>query len=164
MPAEGRSEDTLPATPITVGTKVRLRAPTLFSGRIEGMVIETNESSLLIGVNDRVPLRVSRQAITQLEVSMGRRRRPLKGMIVGAGIGAAVYAIAGVSYQGDASASASEWAHFLGLGMLGGAAWGAGIGALINSDRWSPVPPERLRVSLGATRGRGVRLSVSVGF
>ena len=165
LPGEARSqEQPKSVSPIAVGTRVRLRAPTVVSGRIEGMVIEMDESSLLIGVNDRVPLRVSRQAISQLDVSTGQHRQALKGMIMGAGIGLAVFALTGAAYQGDESSSARDWASFLGTGLAGGALWGAGIGALIKTDRWSAVPLERVRVGLAPTQRGGVRLSLSVRF
>jgi hypothetical protein len=151
-------------SPIAVGTRIRLRAPTVVSGRIEGMIIEMDESSFLIGVNDRVPLTVSRQAISQLDMSTGQRRQALKGMIMGAGIGLAVFTLAGAAYQGDGSGSARDWASLLGTGLGGGAIWGAGIGALIKSDRWSAVPLERVRVSRAPTQRGGVRLSLSVRF
>ena len=87
MPSEVRSQDVPQATLVTVGARVRILAPTTTGGRIEGTVVETNETSLLIGVNDRVPLRVPREAIIHLDVSMGQRRQGLKGAIIGAGIG-----------------------------------------------------------------------------
>jgi hypothetical protein len=47
-----------------------------------------DEQSLLVSSDDHIPLRVSRQAITRLDVSTGRHRRVLKGMMIGGGIGA----------------------------------------------------------------------------
>ena len=159
LPGEARSqEEPKSVSPIAVGTRVRLRAPTVVGGRIEGMVIEMDEASLLI-IKDDDRLRVPRQAITQLEVSTGKRRRALKGMVVGAGIGAVVLgAMGGVGTAGFSHGEAA----LLGLGT--GAAYGVGIGALIKTDRWSAVPLERVRVGLAPTQRGGVRLSLSVRF
>lgn len=132
--------------------------------------MEMDDKSLLVSADDRIPVRVSRQAITRLEVSTGRHRRALKGMFIGAGIGAALI---GPAYHSDAKSSNCDNALFPcttslagaeAFGILVGATYGAGIGALIESDWWSAVPLEHVRVSLAPTRGRGVVLSLSVGF
>jgi hypothetical protein len=162
VPAEARAQEP-PASPVTVGTRVRVRAPSVAKGRVEGTVVEIDEKSLLIGVSeDRAPLRVPRQAITQLDVNAGKHRRVLKGMIIGAGLGAASFAVLLAST--DLGPSTSDYAEAAGLGALGGGILGAGIGALIQTDRWSPVPAERVRLSLGPARGRGMAVSLSVGF
>ena len=77
-------------SPVTVGTRVRILAPAAVNGRIEGMILEMDEKSLLL-MSEEQRLRVPRESITQLEVSTGKRRRALKGLIVGAGLGALVY-------------------------------------------------------------------------
>ncbi len=132
--------------------------------------MEMDDKSLLVSADDRIPVRVSRQAITRLEVSTGRHRLALKGMIIGAGIGAALI---GPVYHSDAKSSncdnalvpcTTSLAGAEAVGIFVGAIYGAGIGALIKSDRWSAVPLEHVRVSLGPTRGRGVVLSASVVF
>lgn len=166
MPVEARSQELPEAAIVTVGSKVRILAPTLVRGRLEGMVLEVDDDSLLVGSDDRSPIRFSRQAITRLEVRTGRHRRALKGAIIGAGIGVATLGLAAAMYHGDGggSSDAKSTAALFGQFALGGAAWGAGIGALIKTDRWSPVPLDRVHVGLGPTRGRGAALSVSVGF
>ena len=162
LPAEGRPQERASGSSvITVGSRIRLRAPTLVNGQIEGIVIETDETALLVGINDRVPLRVSRQAITRLDVSTGRHRQALKGAIIGAGIGVASYT---VLLAADVESSSKDFAAGAAMGALGGGLWGAGIGALIKSDRWSAVPLDQVRIALVPTRGHGVRLSLSLGF
>lgn len=163
LPAEAPAQEPPAASPVTVGTKVRIRAPSVAKGRVEGMVLEIDEKSLLIGVSkDRVPLRVPRQAITQLDVNAGQRGRVLKGMIIGAGVGAASFTALLAST--DLGPDSGDYAGAVGIGAVGGGILGAGIGALIKTDRWSPVPLDRVRLSLGPTRGRGIALSLSVGF
>jgi len=149
-------------SPITVGSRIRLLAPTAVTGRIEGMVVQLNGSSLLVAGNDRTPVSVSRQAITQLEVSTGRHRQTLKGMCIGAGLGA-LFGVANpcIAMVGCDERNRGEAALIYGLS---GAAWGAGIGALIKRDRWSAVPLDQLRLTLVPTPGRGVSGSVSLSF
>jgi len=160
--AEAGPDETQSSTSsILVGTRIRFHAPSVVNGRVEGIVIEKDSESLLVGINDRVPLRVSRQAITQLDVSMGRHRPVLKGALIGAAIGMTCSAI---TLGSDSSSTSGDIAAGIGLGAVGGAVWGAGIGALFKTDSWSSVPLERIQVGLGPTRGRGVALKVSVGF
>lgn len=159
-PAEPQ-EPQATASPLIVGSRIRLRAPTLVDGRIEGIVAEMDETSILVSINDRVPLRVPRQAITQLDLSTGRHRQVAKGMLIGAGIGVAAFAVTLISWE---DSSSEDFAQGLAMGALGGAIWGAGIGALIKSDRWSALPLERVRVSVAPAPGHGVHLSLSVRF
>ena len=151
--------------PVAVGSRIRIQAPTVVPGRIEGTVIQLDGKSLLVGANGRTSVSVPRQAITQLEVSTGRHGHALLGMGIGAAIGAGAGAAlgstgcvpavgCGQSYSGGAAA----------VGAVAGAAWGAGIGALIKTDRWSGVPLERAQISLGPIRGGGFRVSLAMGF
>jgi hypothetical protein len=125
-----------------------------------------DESSLLVTTDDRVPLRVSRQAMTRLEISTGRRRKAVKGMIIGAGIGAVIFQTS-VSDNCDGAVNVCTESHAAaaGLGLVAGAAWGAGIGALFKGDRWSAVPLDRANLSVAPIMGRGrLGLSLSVGW
>jgi hypothetical protein len=163
-------------TPITIGSKIRLRAPTFTRGRIEGIVIEIDENSILIGVKDRFPLlfplkqrtlrpiRVSRQEISQLDISIGKRRQPLEGMLTGAAAGLFSFAFIVAEYHRDGFCITWESASFLGNLMLGGAIWGVIIGSLTKRDRWISVPLENARFSLAPIQQGGVRLSLSVRF
>ena len=103
---------------------------------------------------------------------MGRRRNTRKGLIVGAAFGAAVVAAIALIPKdsfcppGEPSTESclSDRTAFLALSIPSYALAGAGIGALIKSDRWSPVPLENVRISLAPTRGHGLGLSLSLRF
>ncbi len=127
--------------------------------------MQMDDESLVVSADDRIPVRVSRQEITRIEVSTGRKRQWLKGLMIGAVIGAVTGAYAelqprgssfGFGYESRGEAVAGD---ALLLGLLG-----AGIPGLFKADRWSAVPLDRVRLSLARTQGRGVRLSVSMGF
>jgi len=94
LPDEVRPAE--PDLPISVGRKIRLEAPTVFQGAVQGTVIATDDSSLLINTEQQMPLRVSRQAVTRLEVAVGRRRNARKGLIIGAATGAFLVAVTAV--------------------------------------------------------------------
>lgn len=168
LSSEVRSQD-LPATtfPMTVGSRVRLLAPTVAQGRLEGMLVEMSEQSLVVDMGKSRLVSVSRQAITQFEVSRGRHHHALVGMVIGAGVGGALAEVT----LGDRNYCEAivvcrtnhRW-EALRLGLVAGGVLGAGVGALIKTDRWSPVPLDRVRVSIAPTRERGVGLSVAIGF
>jgi len=140
---------------ITVGSRVRLWAPTVVKGRIEGTVIELDERSLVLGGIERGPLTLSREAITRLDVSTGRRRQTLRGTLIGTGIGLVFMGVLCGGDYGDCG-QASPVATL-------GALLGTGIGALVKRDRWQAMPLDQARVTLAPTP-RDVRLSVSIGF
>lgn len=152
--ARAEPESGTPPT-ITVGSKVRVRAPTVVKGRIEGTVIGLDERSLVLGGIERGPLTLSREAITHLDVSTGRRRQTLRGTLIGAGIGLVAM---GVLCGGDSGGCA----EVSGVATAG-ALLGAGVGALVKTDRWQTVPLDGVRVTLTPAR-RGVGLAVSIGF
>ena len=108
-----------------------------------------DEQSLLVSSDDHIPITVSRQAITRLDVSTGRHRRVLKGMMIGGGIGALFGAgLKSDNCQNAVTVCSTSIVGAEAYGILGGAAWGAVIGALFKGDRWSDVPLERVRVLL----------------
>jgi hypothetical protein len=161
LASEQRSpQETL--SPIVTGSRVRVVSPRAVSGRVTGTVIEMSAESLVILADER-PLRVPRDAIEQLEVSTGKQRRTLKGMLIGAGIGAVV--VPPALYDSCLSDCGSKWsAEYILAGVGVGAAWGAGIGALVKKDRWSSVPVTQVRLGLWPIRGGGIGASVSLTF
>ncbi len=161
LAGEVRSKEQLKSiSSITIGSRIRLSAPAVTKRRIEGTIIEMDVRSLLIGTEDRSTLSVPRQAITKLDVSLGKHRQVRKGILIGGGIGAIALALTLSSYITESSG----WVTVLTGGFAGGAMWGAGIGALIKKDRWSAVPIELVQLGLAPTQGSCVRLSLSVDF
>lgn len=159
LTGEVRAQQSTPLDPITAGSRVRFQAPSVIRGTILGTVMSVDRESLLVSTDDQRPFRVSRQAISRLEVSTGKSRQALKGMLVGAGIGAVVLgALGGVGTAGSSHGEAAV----LGVGV--GAAYGVGFGALLKRDRWSSVPLESVRIGLAPTRGKGLGLALSMSF
>jgi hypothetical protein len=151
--------------PLAAGSRVRLTAPSLFDGRVEGLVLDVDEESILVGTEQGRPFRVSRGALTGLEVSTGRRGQALKGLAVGAVLGGALFAAYPreefcLDYEGT---SCPERAEMIATGVVGGGLWGLLIGHFTKTDRWSPVPAAGPRLSVAPTRGRegwGLRMAM----
>lgn len=161
-PSEAHPQDQpLPPSAIAVGTKVRIVAPAAVDGRVSGLVLGMDDKSLLIATDD-ARLSVPRSAITQIEVSTGKRRRALRGMLIGAGVGVVALAVtAGTACTSDCD---EGWGEVVLLGAGMGALYGAGIGALIKTDRWATAPLASVRVALAPVRGRGAQLQVVLRF
>jgi hypothetical protein len=166
QPAARAEDATGLSSTVVAGAKVRVAAPSAFKGRVTGIVIDVGEDSLLLLAGEQ-RVTVPREAVTHLEVSIGKRRRALKGMLIGAGIGAFLLPW-GDCYDQSTGTTMSDCHPWTAQNVLQGAGlgalWGAGIGALVKSDRWSSVPLGRVRVSVLPARGRGIGASVSVGF
>jgi hypothetical protein len=163
LPGAAWSEEEPKAeTAITPGSRIRLSAPTVAVERIEGTVIQMDQTSVSISAGDRASVSVPRESITRLEVNTGRHRQTKAGALTGAVIGAALgaahpcFAMVGCDEQ-NAGAAALIYG-------LTGAGYGAIVGALIKVDRWTALPLDRVRVTPVATPGRGVGLSVSFSF
>jgi hypothetical protein len=150
-----------PAYPVVVGSRIRIEVPTVLAGRFEGTVTEIDEHSLLIELENRPVIRVPRQAITQLDVSLGRRRQFRKGAMIGAGIGALV--IFGLSAN-EIEESGITKPQLVAIGLAPGAFWGATIGALVKTERWAAVPMAPVPVSSTSGQGRRVLTLASLRF
>jgi hypothetical protein len=152
-------------SPILVGSRVRLSAPGVVEGLITGRIVAQDDEALTVEVDDRMPLRVQREAIGVLDVSTARKRQWKKGLLIGAGVGAVLFGVAVTNNScpeyDNLCFSAGEGAA---AGAVAGALYGAGIGALFKSDRWSRVSSPQLRVSVGPVRGRGVGASLALRF
>lgn len=162
LPAELRAEpQSIPAYPVVAGSRIRIEAPTLLAGRFEGTVKEIDEQSLLIELANRPAIRVQRQAITQLDVSVGRRRQFLKGAMIGAGICAVMCGLNAKRVEEEFGVNKSQ---YMAAGLTGGAIWGAAIGALIKTERWAAVAIAPVSTSSTETQSRTVITLAGVRF
>jgi hypothetical protein len=132
---------------ISVGTRIRLNSVKV--GQFTGFVAAIDDTSLTIFQEDRSPLKVELNSINELEISLGKTSHVIEGLIIGSGIGLILGLVVPVdpnatqkeieSYNGSFARTREE---AIGLGLIGGAAWGALIGWLIKSDEWSHIHPE----------------------
>jgi hypothetical protein len=162
------------------GSTIRLMAPCppteqpaapgpLAACRYQGTLVGMPADSLTIAAGHGT-IHLDRRAVTQLEISRGRRSQWLPGagvgFLAGAGITYLVLHQGGSTSLCDRSANQDAIGSLEcgGLTVLGGLA-GAGLGAIIGgrfrSERWQDVPIERLRVSLVPRRGVAVGLVMS---
>jgi hypothetical protein len=171
LPAGARAQDS-PEGALTVGSKVRFDAPSAIRGTVQGTVMQMDDTYLLVSTESHTPFKVARQAITRLEVTVGRQRRARKGLIVGAIVGAAMVAvIAASSVESFCSPGQTleqcrtDRSTVLAVGIPVTALEGALVGHFVKTDRWSSVPVEKVRFSLAPKVQRdGVGVALSLRF
>ncbi len=105
-------------------------------------------------------------SVTRLDVSRGRKSNTIKG---------ALWGLLGGGAAGAMTGALCDWGPFVdcgsarmigtgaGIGGATGLVIGAGLGAMIISERWEEVPLDRLRVSFAKHR-EGFALGLSVSF
>ncbi len=133
------------------GVRVRIEAPGEIAGRLTGLVVARSADSLTVSQSDATPLTVAIAKVSTLQISRGksRTRGALKGIIWAAPTGLAM----GFTPIGDATCSGvptrcvpvsrRSWVVTM---VTGSVVIGAGVGALVGSERW--VQAALPRVSL----------------
>lgn len=151
------------SVPPTLGSRVRLWAPAVAGGRIEGTVVRVDDRSLSVG-RDGEALSVPRDAITRFEVGTGRHRHVWQGLGIGAAAGGLLGGLSGCFPMVACGGDAGQHLGAAALGAFAGAGWGALIGAFVQGEGWRTVPLEQLHLALAPARGGGVGLSVAYSF
>ncbi len=153
------------------GVRVRIRAPGEIAGRLTGVVVARSADSVTITRSGGTPVAVALAKLSTLDISRGksRSRGALRGTLWGAAVGLGLGAIAPITTETCAAGSARcepiSRGEFVQLMVLGSVVWGAGIGAIVGSERWdSAMLPTRVAL-LPPTRGQssGIMLSWAVG-
>lgn len=127
------------ASPLTIGTRVRVRS-TILPIRFAGPVVTLDEKVLTVDGGGG-PLNIPLDSIEVLELSLGRKRQWLKGLGAGALAGFGL----GFAYPVDPRDCDADSPNFCSRGEAVGAstfvfaAIGAAIGALFKADRWALV-------------------------
>ncbi len=128
------------ASVLTTGSRIRVLS-TAFPSRLQGAVVEVDDKQVTLNPDGGSPLKVPLQSVMRMEVSLGRRRNALKGMLIGALSFGALGLTAPVDPNDCGEGTDNLCSHGEGLaaGALVGAGLGARIGALIKSERWGPI-------------------------
>jgi hypothetical protein len=130
-------------------------------------VTELQSDTLVLlseGGGSTIPIPTS--DLEQIAVSQGRKSHAIFGLLVGAGVGlasAAGLAIWACNADDDGCTSGQVVGGVLALSAIGGGL-GAGIGALIKTERWreASIPASPPPVGLGFGEDGSVRLAFSL--
>jgi hypothetical protein len=166
---------------LPMGSKVRLQTKAAPGQWMKGVLVRADSASVAFVPEDAPPLGANQMSLPsasvgRFELRTGRKRQWLWGLAAGAALGLVIGATTDIDpvacqYDSNYECSRGEALALYGFTMAG---LGAGIGALIKTDRWSPVALDALappapRVSGVAPRlwvlpGGGVALGLAVGF
>ena len=143
--------------------KVRARVPSIqkqwMIGKVEKMTQDTlfiREELALYG--RKVPL----SSISDLEFSIGLHRNADRGAAIGVGLGLAIL-VPSVLRAGP------EWRVYAFM-VYGGGIFlpicivSTLIGAMVKSEKWVEVPPQRLNLSVAPTSTKGLRAALTFNF
>jgi hypothetical protein len=134
--------DSPPPTLVAVGSKVRLHS-TQVGGQLRGIVAAVDQKQLTLAREHGAPAIVPLNTLTSLDRVVGRKRKTLKGLAIGTGIGVLLGLVIPEDSEDplckvDGSNLCSR-GEAMAIGMISGALWGTGIGALVKGDVWAPV-------------------------
>ena len=158
---------------LEVGSRVRLVAAAVSPQPLIGTIVRLDATTLELQTADRKqPTLVPRDALTKIEISLGRRSRT-RGVLVGALVGAAIGVIAVLATPEEpCQPSDILGCPAFGISQGEGAVYIGGVGAVSGALIGSLIPPgERWkaatagpRVSVGPAHKGGVQISLSFGF
>ncbi len=145
-------------TPLT-GARLRVTAPTLAPRRVVGTVLEITEREVVLAASPTDRTSIPRAAITHVERSQGRHGHAVKGLILGAVVGAVALSALNAADPETGQTAEYVWVAAVGAGL--GALPGAGVGALVKTERWAELPVANLRLTVAPVSGQGVRLRLA---
>jgi hypothetical protein len=164
-----------------MGSKVRLQSKAAPGHWLKGVLVRADSESVALVPEGAPPLGANQMSLAsasvgRFELKTGSKRQWLWGLAAGAALGLVIGAttdVDPVACEFDYNYECSRGSA-LAIYGLGTAALGAGVGALIKTDRWMPVALDALappapRVSGIAPRlrvlpGGGVALGLAFGF
>jgi hypothetical protein len=127
------------------GARVRIQAPSIVAGRYVGTVLTREPGVIRVGSPNTPPVEIPTDRITSLEISRGKSRWAGvgRGAVIGTVVGAVVGVFAGAvtnerdrTYWNAGQRDTLSRAEYVGYSAVGGAFWGAVIGAFIPKERW----------------------------
>lgn len=150
--------------PLGPGDQVRLTAPSVVRGEMEGAVQEVSQAELLLSVETRGDLVIPVDALRSLAIQRGTRRRAGRGALIGLGTSVVAFGLI-LASEGtdDCGANCGAYAALAG-GVLvaGGTLVGTLVGLLFQTEVWEdqtlPLTvegmPSGIRVGYRLTVGR----------
>ena len=151
---------TPPPLRLPSGVRVRVWTYSLAGQRIEGTLLGADSSAVTLVPKSDQPLvagelKLPAADVTRLDVALGKKRHWWQGAVIGAVLGLAMAFTDDVDpvlceVNENVLCSRSEALLVYGLTST---AIGAGVGALIKTDRWTPVALDALGPPVREARG-----------
>ena len=105
---------------------------------------------------------VPRSEISNFEVSLRQRRNTMKGLAVGLALNAFLWGAVASSDDNEKNNIGLIYVLWIATPSL--LIIPLSIGAIIKSDKWVEVPPQRLNLSLAPTSTKGLRAAFTFNF
>lgn len=142
------------------GIGVRVRAPGVLFERFTGVYLGRSGDTLLLGNDERGPVRVPAAAVSELDLSKGTSRwqGALRGALWGGGIFLAIGVVGALADTSTNTNRSSDIAYL----VIGGAETGAIIGAIIGKRVWVRAQPAVLLNSSALDDNRRLALRVAI--
>jgi hypothetical protein len=178
LATEVRAQAPAPALELPVGARVRLRTQSAPGGWIKGVLASADSERIALVPEGAPPigankLGIPRETVTRLELSIGRKKQWLGGLVIGAALGVALGFTTDVdpsncgfdSFCSRGEAVAASGATLAGIGALVGCAFKRDVWVPVGLDALGPPPVRLARAGVGlrAVPG-GVSLDLSVRF
>jgi len=149
------------------GARLRIEAPGIVAGNHVATMLSRSGDTITVGSPSSLPIAIPISSISTLEISRGKSHSQgaLRGLEWGAPIGAVLGLVSLPMVHGCRDCDPQELpndAAWVAINAVGGAVWGAGIGALIGRERWDAFDVSR-HAALGA-RPSGVALAIRFDF
>ncbi|HSD29163.1 MAG TPA: hypothetical protein VLL75_17815 [Vicinamibacteria bacterium] len=167
-PAFAQAHPAPPPLRLPSGVRVRVWTHSLPGQRIEGTLLRADSGAVTLVPRSDQPLvggelKLPAADVTRLDVTLGKKRHWWQGAVIGAALGLAVALtddVDPVLCKVNENVLCSRGEALLVYGLTS-TAIGAGVGALIKTDRWTPVALDALGPPVREARGP---LSVKLTF
>ena len=146
---------------IQAGDRIRYRTASGSKERAgKALVLETGPDWLRVE-DKRGAFQIDKSALQSLAVLRGKHRNPVGGAMIGF-LPAALFGAFAAGSMCDYGSDCNVLPAALVVGGMG-AVVGAGVGALVKTDRWVNAPMNRVRFGVAPVKG-GVRAALSLSF
>ncbi len=142
-------------------TRVRIYVPSRSKWWMVGEVVKMTLDTLVIQ-RGRKLFSVPRSEISNFEVSLRQRRNTMKGLAVGLALNAFLWGAVASSDDNEKNNIGLIYVLWIATPSL--LIIPLSIGAIIKSDKWVEVPPQRLNLSLAPTSTKGLRAAFTFNF
>jgi hypothetical protein len=144
------------------GARVRVTAPGAARQRLTGNILTLDEKTLTIIDQGGERVKVPRELVTRLDVSVSRKRYAVHGFLIGAALGGLLGA-APCGSSGHAGCVSGKGAATFFAVLFG--AIGGGVGHFVRSEKWAETPLDRVRFGLRpGPSGHGAGLTLTFAF
>ncbi|HSD28855.1 MAG TPA: hypothetical protein VLL75_16255 [Vicinamibacteria bacterium] len=166
--AVAQAPPTPPSLRLPAGMRVRVWTYSLPGQKMEGTLLRADSGAVTLVPKSDQPLvggemRLPAADVTRLDVALGKTRHWWQGAVIGAALGLAMAFtddVDPVLCEANENVLCSRGEALLVYGLTS-TAIGAGVGALIKTDRWTPVALDSLGPPVREARGP---LSVKLTF